>query len=46
MIKVVGSLRTEKRKNGTKGDLVMVAHSVTKTINSLKIDKYMTAIAI
>ena len=34
----------KKRKNRNKGNLVILAQSVTKTNNSLKTDKYMTAI--
>ena len=44
MIKDVGLLKAENKKNGNKREIIMLAHSVTK--NSLKTDKYMTAIPI
>ena len=42
MIKDVGLLKAENKKNGNKREIIMLSHSVTK--NSLKTDKYMTAI--
>ena len=44
MIKYVWLLKVGKKKNGNKGGLIILAHTVTKTNNSLKTDKYMTAI--
>ena len=45
-MKDVGLLRVEKKKGRKKVDLVMLATHVTKTNNSLKSDKYITAISI